>query len=1059
MKPTIRSLLAVVLSICCLTQARPLSAQGRAAFQTGGTVLDTNREPVAGAFVLESGTSNGATTDKNGRFTLEVRSADAEITVTMMGYESQTVVVGGRKTIKIVLEPDYEQLDHSVVIGYDVVKKSDLTGSVSSVGEDAFSNRLVTSFEDALRGKVAGVRIISSDGQPGQTLNIRIRGTGSINASNAPLYVIDGIPVDSPDISPGDVKSVEILKDASATAIYGSRGANGVVLITTRQGIKGKTRVTASANITVQQPVRLLEMMNSSEYADMRFWQVQALNLFKAGTSMTFRPTHNYYQDREGNIYGFPKTNIWLDEKYHSEDATNTDWQKAMLQNALVHDYRINVSGGDEKSTFSVMGNYFQQDGIVINSGYQKGSVRANYDRTLSEFATMGLNVSGSRAYQNGNAYGETSGVTMNMLSQPPVKELSSEDFEAVQGENEYENNNPFYQAKNIVKDIYRDNASLRLYFDIRFLKNFRYRVTGNYVFNNSITEIFYPKTVAQGRSEDGRAQYNTATTNNWMQENLLYYTPKLGKGHRFDALAGLIFEERITRSGNTESQNFESGNLGANRIQEGTVLANISNGFSRTRMVSYMARVNYSYRNRYLLTALFRADGSSCFGQDNKWGYFPSVAVAWNISEEPFMKNVNFISNLKLRASAGVSGNTAIPALRSLSGMSEAFYPMDGQTPSYGIKTARMENKNLKWETSNMYNAAIEIGLFNNRVNATAEVYYKRTSDLLFEVSVPYSLGYKKQWDNVGIIDNKGLEISADALIINSLRFSWSADFNIALNRSKVVDMGEEGRMILNPGIHASLTNFGLLEEGKPIGNWYGYRTDGLWRSTSEIDAMPDGFTQFSETKSTLWPGYTKFVDQNGDNKINEDDRRVIGSAEPKFTGGLGMTFRYLDLSLNIGLEFAYDYDIFNATRKYLEEGRGYTNQSKRYADFWRPDLYDLTTGELVMKGNESSNIRRPGAPMEMMCLDTQIEDGSYLRINNITLSYSLPRHLISKIKLHKLDIFFTVNNAFVFTKYTGYDPDVSVAKGIYSDLMPRLDYGSYPRSRGYTLGINIGI
>lgn len=1050
----------LVLFISCLAHEQTIHAQIPQKIQIMGTVKDAAGVPIIGATISEKQSRNVTISDEQGNFTLQVSSADAILVTSYLGMKTSNTKLNGRTYVRITLQEDTNLIDEIVVIGYGTVKKSDLTGSVSSVDSEIFDQRMVTSVGDALRGQIPGVSIVSQDGQPGQGMSIRIRGTGSINASSAPLYVVDGVLMESLDVSPGDIATLEILKDASATAIYGSRGANGVVLITTKQGKSGKTKVSVTANVTVQQPVRLMDMMDSYEYAKMRYQQT-LVYWKKDDPAIKFLPAKNYYKDSEGNYYGFDKSNSWSDyskyaDKNHS-DYMQTDWQRAMLRQALTHDYRINISGGDAKTTFSVMAGFFQQDGIVINSGYRKVSVRSNIDRRLSPWAKMGLNLTGNRSFQDGMATRATDGVTMNMLSQPPTKKLTEEEWEAVQGEDSNVNNNPWYQANNITNDTTRDNFVARLYFDLDFTNWLKYRITGNYTYNNQNTLNYYPKDTNQGRSQNGRAQNNTTNTVGWTQENLLYFTPNLKTGHSFDAVVGAIFEENVIKTVNTETQNFSVENLGANALHQGTVRSNIYTNYTQTRMSSFLARANYNYHERYLFTASLRFDGSSRFGAGNKWGIFPSGAFAWRVTEEKFMKKIKDISNLKLRLSYGVSGNTAIPALQSLDGMSSAFYPMDGNTPSYGIKTDRIINPSLKWETSTQYNAGIDLGLFDNRLTMVVDLYLKQTRDLLFQEPVHSSWGYTSQWSNIGAIDNKGLEFSIAGIIFNNKNFKWDAAYNMAFNRSKVVNMGSSGWMILNPGIHPTLRDFGYLQEGGTIGNWYGYQTDGVWCSQSEIDALPDNYAQNGVAKKAIYPGYTKFVDQNGDSVINEEDRVILGNGEPLFSGGFNNVFSYRNFSLNIGLEFSYGFEVFNATAKYLEELRGANNQLARSAGYWTPTLYDITTGEIVQQGNEDSGLRRPNGPTEMVCTDRYIEDGSYLRINDITLSYSLPQNMLRKIKLQKLSFYFSVKNAYVWTKYTGYDPDVSVASGNYGNLMPHLDYGAYPRMRGYTFGMNL--
>ena len=1059
---------AVLLNlILAILLACPAFAQqsGDRKIEVKGYVYDQDRLPLAGASVVEKGTANGTTANARGHFSLVVSDSDAELEVSFIGMKTENVPVKGKSSFDIVLYEDRNMLDDVVVIGYGTVKKSDLTGSVSLFKGKDMDNRFVVSIEDALRGQVAGVSVTSNDGQPGESLNIRIRGTGSINASSAPLYVVDGVPMDELDISPEEVDHMEILKDASATAIYGSRGANGVVMITTKKGEKGKPQVNVSFKASAQQPVRLLEMMDSYDYNLYRM--LQRRNVYRPGESIPDnRQSWPKYLDQYGNTWLFTPDNRWyvdhISGKYLQEGATDTDWQREMRRMAMTYDGRVRISGGSDKVTYSFIGTFFSQEGMVIESGYQKYGLRANIEVKVSKRLDMGFNFNASRAFQQGAYTNDVDGTMINMLGQQPVKAMNYTDqFEDVEGESALVNNNPWYQATHVVRNVSKDNVLGKIWLDYRFAKNFRLNISGSYAMGNVYNDQFYPDQVKLGQTTNGLIRQNRRTTYDWLNENILYYEPKSKGPHSWNVMAGITFQEKSERLLNTSGQNISYDALkewGFNYIL--TPLVPTVDKVV-TRMVSWLARANYTYDDRYLFTASVRADGSSRFGANHKWGYFPSGAFAWRISEEKFMKPVKFISDLKLRLSAGVSGNTAIPAYQTLNMGSASNYPMDGDTPSQGITIDRVANPSLKWETSTQYNAGIDLGLFYNRLTATVDVYLKQTRDLLLVEKVTGTSGYTSRWSNKGAIDNKGLEISLRGDILQNTAVKWSSSFNMSFNRSKVRYIGESGEMILDAS--GTVTdNFAILKEGMPVGLWYGYETDGLYRTFEEIDALPDDYVQFAKTKNDLGPGFQKYVDQNGDGVIDEGDRVVIGCAEPKFTGGWQNTLIWKDLRLDVNTEFSYGRQIFNATALFLERGVQTNNATARYRDnYWKPTLYDYNTGEVFIQGNEE-NSWLPGTPRdaaygESYAKDLYIEDGSYFRISDISLSYQLPERWMRKIKTRSIRVIASVRNAWIWTKYSGYDPDVNSVSGDYADLIPGLDNGSYPRARVYTLGVNI--
>ena len=1058
---TIKLPFKVCILLCALSKA--ILTFGQSETNVKGRVTEKDGTPIVGVTVIQKGKSgHGCITDQNGDFTLRVTGENPVLVFTHVAYASVSEPVNNKTWLDVKMQ-DFNQLDDVVVIGFGSAKRGDLTGSISSVKADIFDNRMTTSMADALRGQIAGVKILSQTGEPGEELNIRIRGSGSLNASNSPIYVIDGIMMERADVSPGDIQSIDILKDASATAIYGAKGANGVVMITTKRGVKGKPKVEISVSSSYQTPVRLLDLMDSYEFAKML--SMNSYTFFKKGSSPDFNSGgRKFYYDSEGNIWRYTPGDKWAANQQIYKDPSNpgyvnSDWQRAMMRNVWTTDVRANFSGGDDKNTYSVMGGYFYQPGILLNSDYERYNLRSNYERKINEKGTkFGLNVSGTRSEQTGLLTGN-GGVTMSMLMQAPTKPLSSTEWIAEGSESIDENYNPLYQAKSIKRKYYVTNINLRTFFDIAIYRGLVLKLAATMTNVAQASENYFPKDVAQGLSVNGKAVNNTTQNFRWNTETFLVFNPRLAGPHKFDLMGGFVAEQLFSKNFNATTQNFLLEGLGANSMQDGITLASTTTNHYKTRMASFLGRMNYSYTNRYLFTATIRADGCSLFGPDNKWGIFPSAAFAWRISEERWLKNVNAVSNLKLRLSVGATGNAGIPSLQSLDIMQRVLYPIDGQNPGYGIWTTRPANPDLKWESTIQYNAGVDFGFFKNRLTGTVEIFYKQIRDLLFEQPVPYSQGYEKQWSNIASVDNKGLEITLKGIAVNRKNVFWSIDYNMTFLRSKVLSLGGASELILTPQSSAMSTNFGILRVGKPLGNWYGYQTAGIWRHQSQIDALPDNYSSIGVSKDNMRPGYIRYVDQNNDGTINEKDRVILGCSEPLFTGGLSHVVRYKNFTLTANFEYSVGGKIFNATARDLTQlnSNGAKNQLASAANYWRPTLYDMTTGEIVDPGNETSNIRMPVLGWDKECTDQFIEDASYLRLDNVSLVYNVPKKISNKLKLSKWSFSFSIRNLFVWTKYTGYDPDVNVGGNIYTDLLPKLDAGSFPRPRTFTIGTNI--
>ncbi|MBN8876980.1 MAG: TonB-dependent receptor [Sphingobacteriales bacterium] len=1056
---------------CLLATITGLPAYAQSNRTVTGTVTDINKTPLQGVTIRERASNKRTLTTAAGTYTFNLSSDSAVLVFTYVGMETAVERVNRRTVIDVTMQVKAGDLDDVVVIGYGTAKKKDLTGSVSSISKEALSDRTIFSLADAMKGKAAGVQITQNDGTPGSENTIRIRGASSVSAGSTPLFVVDGVLQDDiNNINPGDIESVEILKDASGTAMYGARGANGVILVTTKSGKAGKTRLELYSNMAYQRPGHLFGLLNAPEYARARF-QASGYTYSPASASDPNAPAttqigYTYFRDSPlgtpGGFWGVAMDQTYHDwEKYASPDSTNTDWQRAMFQNSMVQEYRISATGGSRDTKFSFMGGYMDQGGLVVFSNYKRYNGRFNFQQKLAPTVTVTSNIAYTRSETNGFLVNTLNGgiasnaIVTSMLAKPPVQPLTVTDVEDNADVDGFITTNPYSLAKNITNNKNNMEWLARMALEWNINKNFTFRTTGNFTSNNVNTDAYYPRYTSAGSRFNGRAYLSRGNTNRFMNENLLYYKGRIGRDHVFNAVAGAIFEKSNLNLITAENQNYDVEVLGVYGLQNGTVPIIPTYNITKWSMASFLGRVEYNYKGRYLATATFRADGSSRFSKNNKWAYFPSAALAWRISDENFMKGVKPVSNMKLRASVGQSGNTAIPSYLTLSTISTYFSPMDGNTPNYGVVVERPENTSLKWETTTQVNTGLDIGLFDNRVSLTAEWYLKKTKDLLIQKITPGYSGYRNTWTNLGSIQNSGVEITLGALIINKPGLSWNVDANIGFNKSKAIEIGAD--LGLDPGVVPGVGTTAIIRNGQPIGQWFGYQTDGIWQSQAEI--LASGLTMINgQAINTIRPGTRRFIDQNGDGIINTADRVILGQGQPKFTGGLTNSVSYKGFNLNVVLQYSYGNKLYNANRISLESGRNTGNMTKGIADSWRPSLYDMTSGALVEAGNPTNRFRMPGSSEELLMLSDWIEDGSFIRLSDVTLSYSfLTSKWVKRAGLTGMSVFVSGKNLWISTKYTGYDPEVNTRQGGFGDLMPSMDYASYPRSKVYSAGIKL--
>lgn len=1024
-----------------------------------GTVTDGNGTPLPGANIIEKGTTNGVTADFDGNFSLDLVDENATLVVSYIGFATKEVGVNGQSNITINLEESAAGLDEVVVVGYGTVKKSDLTGSVSSVSSEEITEVQTVSVENALQGRAAGVDVTQTSGQPGGVNRVRIRGGNSLSAGNEPLYVIDGFPIYNDNsatntsasrgptlnalstLNPGDIESIEILKDASATAIYGSRGANGVILITTKRGKVGDDQITLDVSSGLQSVINTVDMLDATEWAKLE------------------NEIFTYQRDILGNTNAVP---VYTDAQIASF-GEGTNWQDIIFRNAAFNNYQLTFSGGDEKFRYSVIGSYTNQDGIILGSDLERGSIRFNLDRTINSRLKIGTSNTVTRTKANlaytggaGAFQGSEAAITSVALGFNPINSVRDENGEYIfqdvhLGEFPGANNRsvPFYNPVALADLSTNESISYRFltntFLEYELFKGLKLKTSigGDYI--STTQNSYFPSTVRISAGINGDARKANVQDFTWLNENTLNYN-RFDDNNNLDLLAGVTFQGSTNSGFSVRDRGFANDILEENNIGSGSDTPPLSSPSEREwGLVSYLGRINYVRESKYLFTLTARADGSSRFGQDNKWGFFPSGAIGWNVSQERFLEDSKLISNLKVRASYGLTGNQEIPVYQSLSGLSGSSYVFDDQLIN-GFVPNRLANPELKWETTTQLDIGIDLSLFNGKVDLVADYYEKTTDDLLLNVQIPATSGFTSSLQNVGSVENKGFEFLMDANIIDG-EFKFDFGFNVARNVNEVTSLGDEQESFITNGWNILKGQpASVLQVGKPIGQFYGYVTDGLFLNDAEAAAAPDQTA--ADGSSGQLGGNTRFADTNGDGAVDQDDRTVIGNALPDFTGGFSTKFSYKNLELSTAWAFSKGNEILNLQRLEGSFAIGRYVSRAEFANRWSY----LNTDE--QNRNASTHTVLDGKNL-FTVLDTYVEDGSFLRMRDVTLSYRLNADRLNLKGLSSVRFYISGQNLITFTKYTGFDPEVNVAG--QDNLLLGYDYSAYPSAKIYSIGANI--
>lgn len=997
-----------------------------------GTVQDVKKLPLPGVTVLVKGTTIGTVTDGLGQYKLSVPDDAKTLVFSFMGMKTQEIALTGKTTVDVEMVEETVSLEEVVAVGYGTLKKSDLTGSVVSVKGKELASLSTQRIDQALQGRAAGVYVLNTDGSPGGNTTIRIRGMNSVNGGNSALIVIDGLQggvLNS--INPNDIESIEILKDASATAIYGAQGANGVVLITTKLGKKGKPVISYGYSYGIQNLRKKLDVMNASDFAE----TINAFKLTLNGNGANPVPT---FSTDQINTY---KTN------------GGTDWQDVIYRTAPIQNHEISMSGATNNLEYLVSGSYLNQQGILVNSGYKRYSLRANLKAEITKWADFGLSWAGSKEAGNSPPFGSGGisflGNSVNVAPRwdatVPVYDADGKYSVHPLGFGASDTWNPLASAKEPLIDNNTMRNILNGYLEFKPITGLSLKITGGASISNVNNRSYQNLKTFDGVQAKGLGVSTESMYSRYQNSNILTYDRTLSQ-HHF-TLTAVAEQQYMKYNGSTISaKNFLVDQVGVFNLGGASIITPYSDANER-KLNSYMGRINYVFADKYLITATYRADGSSVFGKNNKWGYFPSASAAWNAYKESFIQKLNLFSNLKVRASWGVTGNQAINPYQTLAQISSGGnYPYNGsEVTDLGFYISSASNPNLKWESTTQTDFGLDVGLLRGRLTFTGDYYKKTTKDLLLLRTLPGYTGLNTVMDNVGSMENKGLElgIGGDPFIGT---FKWNTGFNISGNRSKVLDLGKTNPLTFTTtkGGYGVDKPFMYLKTGEPFGQIYGYGYEGTWKQTEAAKAAAFG----------QLPGDPKYTDTNKDGKIDINDLKVIGNAFPKYIIGWTNNFSYKNFQLDFLIQGTQGNDIFNQGRIRLEApGEG---TSSNLLNRWTPQNQNTDVPAFTdQRTREQANLMGKILIGNDNRSGRWVEDGSYVRLKNITFSYTFPKSVTDRINLANLKVYVSGTNLITITKYSGYDPEVSSFNG--NDAQMGVDFSNYPPAKMFTFGFNV--
>lgn len=1030
-----------------------------------GYVTSDDGEPLIGVNVIEVGTTNGTITDIHGFYSLELTEQKSSLSFTYVGFEGQEVAVGDQSMVNVVLVEETSSLDEVVVIGYGTQRRGDITGSVSEVDVDDLLKAPVASFDQALAGRIAGVQVSSAeDGQPGEGMNIVIRGANSLTQDNSPLYVIDGFPIENPEtagINPEDIESITILKDASATAIYGSRAANGVIVIESKKGKMGSPVVTINSSYGFETVPKTMDMLTPYEFVEYQIERYGDTGM--ARYTPADLPTSSPYYDPTGRTL----------DTYRN--ISGLDWQNHLFKRGPVHNHRFSIRGGTRETRYSISGSIFDQNAIIVNTGYKRYQGRISLDQWINNKIRIGVNANYSDQLGYGQILGRTSATSETTISgyllysvwgyRPVTGRDIGDDYlldEIIDDEIEDASSdfriNPIVSAMNTLRERKTKTTTANAYLTYDIIDDLQLKITAGFTDTDYQNNAFYNSKTVRGtplrpNNINGvNGSIRNTQRSEWVNENTLTYNKRFKRVHRLDLLAGMTHQSIRNETDGFSANQVPNEELGLYGLSQGIPLQTYS-GATENRLQSFLARVNYSYRSKYILTATMRADGSSKFAPGNRWGYFPSAAFAWRLKSENFMRNISEISEAKLRVSYGVTGNnrvTDFAYLPSIEWNDLASYSFNN-TRYFGVNMGSLGNPNLKWESTAQMDIGFDLGLFNERVNFVFDWYRKTTHDLLLNAQLPYTTGYSNAYKNIGKVRNEGVEFTLNTINFNNKDFAWESSFNISFNKNRILELADDQTNMLSR-IRSFVTRMAqeplyIAEVGKPSAMFYGLIWDGVYQYSDFDEPSPgvyilkNNVPTNGDLRSVIQPGDIKYRDLNGDGVVDANDKTVIGRGLPVHIGGLTNNFSYKGFDLNTLFQWSYGNDLMNANRLIFEGNITNVHHFNQYAswkDRWTPD-------------NPSNTIHRVGGGGPQVMSSRTIEDGTYLRLKTVSLSYRLPQSILNKIKVSSLSVSLTAHNLHTWTNYSGMDPEVSVHNTV---LTPGFDFSAYPHARTLTLG-----
>lgn len=1075
------ALVALLLFFCAAIQAQTVK----------GNVKDSMGEPVIGATVMEKGTKNGVITDFDGNFTIKMSSTSHDLQISYVGMKPANVKVGSKKELAVVLEDDATTLNEVVAIGYGSKARKDLTGSVGSISGAKLAAVPVASAAEALAGKIAGVQVTSVDGQPGADINIRVRGATSVTQSNEPLYIVDGFQQSNiNDIPPSDIASIDVLKDASLTAIYGAKGGNGVIVVTTKSAKEGKVQVSFNGRLTVSHISKKLDLMNTADFVEYSWDRAQGGVAYSSTSARQYREYFGNPADMD--IY---------------RSVASTDWQdEVMNETPLSYSSNVTIGGGNEKTKFNLSLTQSEDKGIIMGSGVRRTNINLKLNTQITKNLKFTYNPTMTYRRDEG-AGGDnvgTGGIVDVLKYRPTQGYRQFGSFNSAwtdaDVENDFIENNPLANIATNVQKKHSYNINNRFSLQWTPIKNLTLRTEGNYSITFRDTQRYWGALTAEGKKYNSQpvAEVTNRTTQSYTWTNTATYNMDIDDVHNFSFLLGQEIYNTQYKEYDQKNRYFDR-TVDAERAFNNMGLGDpyISNTTLSTanRTASFFGQVSYNYDHKYLFSATLRGDGSTKFAPGNQWGWFPSVSGAWDMKREKFLKDVKWIDQLKVRAAFGLAGNNNISddLWRYLYTMSVEGGPGFGEERQYGdmyyTSPSTYPNTGIKWETTITRNLAADITLFGGRLTVTPEIYFNTTRDLLYNSTIATTAGYSKQMQNIGKVQNKGFELTVSGDILRGKDFVLSGNFTAGHNKMTVKELNATDTKLYNYSSRfaSSGKDDYLLEVGNEVGLLYGYVYDGLYQM-SDFDAdtwtnkskwvLKDGVPEMttdvlaaSTSGNPSMPGKIKFKDLDGDGKITTKDRTVIGNTNPRWQGGFGLSGQYKDWDFTANFTYMLNFDVYNGTAYALSSSSSTKNTyTNVLAEFGRDNRWcytqnsgshdDYTTGPSTTVSKEEYALINSGKglwnPADLVSNTINsyfVEDGSFVRLSDVTIGYTLPKKLTKAIHLSKVRAYVSASNLFIITGYSGYDPEVDIQSG----LTPSMDYNRYPRNRAFSFGLNV--